>query len=206
MRSIKATHECLLPNPVSLYPCIPVSLYPCHVSPTLFLYHLMYTRELNLELVAAGYPPIRHTFDIWHLIKVRWLYLLYFCTYNQCWIRLKKKYSKDMTRERPNRSVHVHCTINFVLVLVCYLFPGFNFYGNGKKMPLKVKPTSNRKLENCQNDKQNSKAEPIILYTYICIGAAINVQFFKLFIIFPYSTAWTLTWSMPASISAARSS
>ncbi len=59
-----------------------VSPLPNHVLPW-FLYPLMYTRDLNEELVAAGYPPIHHTFAISHPIKSRWLYLFYIYTCNQ---------------------------------------------------------------------------------------------------------------------------
>lgn len=33
------------------------------------------TRDLNVEFVDAGYLPIQHTFDVWHMVKVN----LFFC-------------------------------------------------------------------------------------------------------------------------------
>jgi hypothetical protein len=30
----------------------------------------LWFREINDELIKLGFPPIRHTFDVWHMVKV----------------------------------------------------------------------------------------------------------------------------------------
>jgi hypothetical protein len=39
-------------------------------------YFLYIFRELNEKFVEAGFPPIQHTYDVWHLCKVNICYIL----------------------------------------------------------------------------------------------------------------------------------
>jgi hypothetical protein len=39
-------------------------------------YFLYIFRELNEKFVEAGFPPIQHTYDVWHLAKVNICYML----------------------------------------------------------------------------------------------------------------------------------
>jgi hypothetical protein len=39
-------------------------------------YFLYIFRELNEKFVEAGFPPIQHTYDVWHLCKVNICYML----------------------------------------------------------------------------------------------------------------------------------